>query len=138
MPVMCRNSQRQVELDIRWLRRLAQKLLDRVDRPEATLSLWLTDDHQMALLHERWMGEPGSTDVLSFSQAGGPSNLLGDVAISVETTARRSPKDVQGEVVRCLIHGLLHLTGHDHVRMGERQRMSQEARRLRRFIRCSS
>lgn len=138
MPVECRNSQRCLRLDTRRLKEIAQRLLEALEKPETTLSLWLTDDRQMARLHGQWMGEFVSTDVLSFSQGAPPGNLLGDVAISVETAARRSPKDVQGEIVRYLIHGMLHLMGHDHVRVSQRQRMDQEAHRLWRALRCSS
>lgn len=138
MPVECRNSQRRLRLDTRRLKKIAQRLLEALEKPETTLSLWLTDDRRMARLHEQWMGEFVSTDVLSFSQAGSPGDLLGDVVISVETAARRSPKDVQGEIVRYLIHGVLHLVGHDHVRVSQRKRMDQEAHRLLRALRCSS
>jgi probable rRNA maturation factor len=58
---------------------------------------------------------------------------LGDVVISLDT-ARRQAADydapVQRELYRLLIHGLLHLMGHDHVRAGERREMEREERRL--------
>lgn len=106
-------------------------MLEAIGRPEATLSVLLTDDREMAQLHERWMGEAGPTDVLSFPM-GDP--LLGDIAISVETAARRRPRDVEGEVTRALIHGLLHLIGHDHARKPDKDRMDREARRLWRSL----
>lgn len=134
MPVECRNSQRRLRLDTRQLKGIAQRLLEALEKPETTLSLWLTDDRQMARLHQRWMGEFVSTDVLSFSQVGSPGDLLGDVAISVETAARRSPKDVQGEIVRYLIHGVLHLVGHDHVKEKDRRQMEKEGSRLKRLL----
>ncbi len=159
MPVELRNAQRTVRLDLRRLRGAARQMLEAVGRPEATLSVLLTGDREMAQLHERWMGEPGPTDVLSFPMGevmkrrnGEPgkrrwsrfadsptppfshSNVLGDIAISVEMAARRRPRDVQREVTRLLIHGLLHLIGHDHVRATDRRRMDREARRLWRLL----
>lgn len=134
MPVECRNDQKRARLNTRRFKKWGEVLLKAVDRSESTLSLWLTDDRQMARLHQRWMGDPDPTDVLSFSQEGGPRDLLGDVVISVDTAARNSPGDVEKEIVRCLIHGVLHLVGYDHARREERRRMEKESRRLKRFL----
>ncbi|MBI3332719.1 MAG: rRNA maturation RNase YbeY [Candidatus Omnitrophica bacterium] len=121
------------------MKRLAQGLLVALDRPDGTLSILLADDRQMARLNERWMGEAGPTDVLSFPMDQGKKRLagpviLGDVAISVETAARRAGPRVFEEAGRYLIHGLLHLIGHDHVRLRDRRRMNQQARRLQRMV----
>ena len=64
-----------------------------------------------------------------------PPYLLGDIAISVETAARRKPKDVEGEIEQYLLHGILHLAGYDHVRPQEKRRMQQKARRLQAIFR---
>lgn len=88
------------------------------------------------------MGDPTPTDVLSFSSEGraapsclrlhpAPPKVLGDVAISVETAARRSPARVEAETERYLIHGLLHLAGYGHARKTARERMERKARWLR-------
>ena len=142
---MLRNAQRQVRLDLRRLQKTAQTMLAAIGKPKGTLSILLTDDQEMAKLHERWMGEPRPTDVLSFAMGspqvprGAPRHpwpplLLGDVAISVETAARRRPRDVQAEVTRYLIHGLLHLVGYTHARKRDKDRMNREAERLWRSL----
>ena len=129
MPVDLRNEQRAVPLDVRRLKHQAERLLEEVGRPETVLSVLLTDDRRMAQLHERWMGEQGPTDVMSFpmSEAG----ILGDIVISAETAARRRPKNPAGEVLRLLVHGLLHLVGYDHRFRAQRLRMDRRARLLR-------
>lgn len=62
-----------------------------------------------------------------------PEHHLGDIVISVDT-ARRQASDydapLQSEIYRLLIHGLLHVLGHDHEEAGERARMEREERRL--------
>jgi probable rRNA maturation factor len=59
--------------------------------------------------------------------------LLGDVVISIDT-ARRQAADydarLQAEIYRLLIHGLLHVLGHDHEEPDERVVMTREERRL--------
>lgn len=128
MPVELRNIQRRVPLDLRRVRRQAQLLLGQVDREEQLLSILLTDDRQMATLHERWMGEEGPTDVLSFPM--GEQGILGDIAISAETAARRGRARTEREILRCLVHGILHLTGHDHRTKAQKAQMDRLARRL--------
>lgn len=133
MPVEFQNAQRRFRLEGRRIRRVARRLLQAVGRPEAELSILLVDDRAIRTLHHRWMGEDTATDVLSFPQGGPAADLLGDIVISVETAARRSPGRIFEETLRCLIHGLLHLVGYDHVRLSDRRRMERESRRLQRI-----
>ena len=65
---------------------------------------------------------------------GTPPSILGDIAISVETAKRRRPRALEREVERYLIHGLLHLVGHDHARKKDHLRMNRATRRLRRVL----
>ena len=77
--------------------------------PLAELSVLLVDEHTMTELHERWMGEPGPTDVLSFpmdelrpphlggNRAGDPDpgddpGLLGDVVLCPQVAAEQAVK----------------------------------------------
>ena len=133
MPVELQNDQRILKLESRKIKKIGQGLLTALGHSEAVLSLLLTDDRTMAQLHGRWMGEPTPTDVLSFSMGesvAGSTEILGDIAISVEMAKRRNPQNPYGEVVDYLIHGLLHLVGFDHLRPVDRQRMNRQARRL--------
>jgi probable rRNA maturation factor len=62
-----------------------------------------------------------------------PERLLGDVVISVDTARRQAAEydaPLQNEVYRLLIHGLLHVMGHDHEEAAERAVMEAEERRL--------
>ena len=59
--------------------------------------------------------------------------LLGDIVISVPTAARQAAAydaPLEAELQRLLIHGILHLLGHDHERPAERAEMEAEERRL--------
>lgn len=118
------------------MKREAQQALEALGLGGRTLSVLLTDDRRMAGLHERWMGEEGPTDVMSFllEDAAAP-HLLGDVVISVETAARCSPRDVHAEVRRCLVHGILHLSGLDHRTKLQREKMERLARTVARRLR---
>jgi probable rRNA maturation factor len=59
--------------------------------------------------------------------------LLGDVVISIDTARRQAAEydaPLQNEIYRLLIHGVLHVLGHDHEEPQERSEMEAEERRL--------
>ena len=63
----------------------------------------------------------------------GGERLLGDIVISVDTAKRQAADydaPLDREVQRLLIHGVLHLLGHDHIEPRERAAMEAEERRL--------
>jgi probable rRNA maturation factor len=125
-------------VDRRLLRARAARVLRALDRREAELSIALAADVEIARLNRRWRGRRGPTDVLSFSLLEGEARdrrgpLLGDVVIGVEVAARRARRarrPLDDEVARLLIHGVLHLVGHDHARPDEAAAMRAEERRL--------
>jgi probable rRNA maturation factor len=125
-------------VDVPRLRSRARRLLRAVGAPHAELSVALLSDAAMRALNQRWRGHPRATDVLSFSLLEGEDAmhcgpLLGDVVLSVETAARQARarrRSLDEELARLLIHGTLHLLGHDHRRTGEARIMRAEERRL--------
>lgn len=138
MAVHYRNAVRGSGVDGRALVATAKRLLQAVERGDASLSVAVVDDAAIRALNREYRGKDKATDVLSFPLSEGPApgdgdELLGDVVISVET-ARRQAADydapLQRELNRLLVHGVLHLLGYDHVRAGERRVMEREERRL--------
>ena len=133
-----RNDLRRSGVDGRALVSTAQRLLTVLGDDRAALSLSLVDDATIRSLNHQYRGRDAATDVLSFSldgeaEAGVVEPLLGDVVISVETARRQAAAydaPLQRELYRLLIHGLLHLKGHDHEDESERRRMRREERRL--------
>ena len=129
-------------VDRRLLRRRAGRVLGALGCPGAELSIALVDDAEIAALNGRFRGRPRPTDVLSFSLVEGDhaerrGELLGDVVIALGVAsrqARRRRVALDDEVARLLIHGVLHLLGHDHEEAGEAARMRAEERRLERAL----
>jgi len=125
------------------LRARARRLLREIERAEHELSIALVDDGEMRALNSAWRGRDRSTDVLAFSLEEGPhaersGRLLGDVVIGIETAARQARSRRRGlddELLRLLVHGALHLVGHDHVRASDARCMRAEERRILRRLR---
>lgn len=96
--------------------------------------MMLTGDPEIAELNQRYLNRPGPTNVIAFPQqegelAGLTPGLLGDVVVSLDTArreARENGLDPDQHLVRLLIHGLLHLLGHDHVHNEEEARAMEE------------
>jgi probable rRNA maturation factor len=98
----------------------------------ADLTIVLSDDSQLQALNLQWMGVDAPTDVLSFpSDETDPESgnrYLGDILISVQRAAeqaRVAGHTVQAEVQLLVVHGVLHLLGHDHAEADEKARMWQ-------------
>lgn len=105
----------------------ARKILNALEcnhiPPKITeLSLVITSDREIQELNRFYRKKDKPTDVLSFSQLenlkhGLPSKSLGDIVISFETALLQSKKygvTIDHEILRLLIHGILHLFGYDH------------------------
>jgi len=134
-----------VAVDEAELAALARHVLDGMRvHPLAELSVLLVDEAAMTDLHERWLGEPGPTDVLAFpmdelrppppggSQAEHGSDgeagqaLLGDVVLCPQVAAEQAEKaghSAQDELELLTVHGILHLLGYDHAEPEEHTAM---------------
>jgi probable rRNA maturation factor len=98
----------------------ARFVLDRMQVSRlAELSVALVGLDVMAELHERYLDGDGPTDVLSFPLGDADPetgrHVLGDVVIAPAVAARNNPSDRAGELRLLLVHGILHLLGHDHM-----------------------
>lgn len=129
-------------VDVVRLRRRAAAILKAAGQAGAELSIALVDDPSIGELNARYRGKPRPTDVLSFSLVEGEfaerrGRLLGDVVISVETAARQARERRRGlddTIAKLLVHGVLHLLGHDHEEDDEARRMLAEERRIWRAL----
>lgn len=98
--------------------------------PEADLSIVLTDDKRLRELNREYLAIDAATDVLSFPasesdpETGAP--YLGDILLSVpraRAQAKAAGHALEAEVQLLVVHGVLHLLGHDHAKPMEKARM---------------
>ncbi len=95
--------------------------------PRLSASLLFTSDAEVQVLNREWRGKDRPTNVLSFPMLersellalapDGPPELLGDIALAYETCAREAAEKsvpLEHHAAHLIIHGLLHLAGHDH------------------------
>ncbi|MBN1476193.1 rRNA maturation RNase YbeY [Candidatus Sumerlaeota bacterium] len=102
---------------------MAQRALRHLRVRGRTLSVLITGDAEMRTLNLRWRNLDRTTDVLSFE---GDGEVLGDVVISLEQAVRQSERfdvPLPEEIARLLVHGILHLLGHEHGTPAQRRAM---------------
>jgi len=103
------------------------------------VAVLLTDDATIRRLNRRYRDVDRPTDVLAFELGDGrrPAEPFGDVVISIETAARQAREygaTLEQEVLRLLVHGTLHLCGHDHRNARGAARMHGLARAILRHL----
>ncbi len=110
--------------------------------PETELSVRFVAAPAMAVLHERWLDEPGPTDVMSFPMdelrpgapgAPSPPGLLGDVVLCPDVAAGQAAAaghSTADELLLLTVHGVLHLLGYDHGTPEQEREMFALQRRL--------
>ena len=152
--VTVHNRQRVRPVDTRLLRQISKTLLAewlRVERVD--LGINLVAEPEMTGLNEKFLHHKGSTDVIAFdytenvAQASrlhqsacsrdGCATLHGEIFVCMDEAVLQAQKfraSWQSEVVRYLVHGILHLLGHDDFRAGARRKMKREENRLLRKL----
>ncbi len=114
------------------IQRVTQSILKEAKHSTAELSLSLVGKTRMRSLNRKYRGRDYPTDVLAFPmQAIGKqaTGFLGDVVICLPIAvgqASRFHNTPDQELLRLLVHGILHLLGYDH------ERSPQEAVRMQR------
>jgi probable rRNA maturation factor len=132
-PLIALDDRQEADVDLGGLMTLARATLLGEGMTDAELSISLVTEDEIAGLHERYLHEAGPTDVLSFplDDDAGEDGLrqLGDVVIAPAVAARNNPDAPAAELRLLLVHGILHLLGHDH--MDDRERAEMWARQER-------
>lgn len=141
----CANRQRVLPVRVADLKRLVTAAIRELRVPAAELSLTIVDDAEIADLHDRWLGIPGPTDVITFDlgpaaslaplteTAGIPATLNGEIIASAETARREADRyhwQPEHELAYYFVHGLLHLCGFDDHLPSQRRTMRRRERQV--------
>lgn len=97
--------------------RALRETLRREGVRRAELSVTFLSDPEMARLHDRHLGRPGPTDVLSFALHDQGEPPLGDIYVGHDQALRQAEEAGAGageELTRLAVHGALHVLGRDH------------------------
>jgi probable rRNA maturation factor len=160
MNITVANRQRVKKVNLRLLKKIANALLTELEIEKAEIGICLAAAPEMTRLNETFLKHKGSTDVITFDyrdsvgQASSLSHypirnagdrqdacptLHGEIFVCVDEAvlqARKFGTSWQSEVIRYMVHGVLHLLGFDDSSAGARRKMKREEnRRLREITR---
>jgi probable rRNA maturation factor len=160
MNVAVASHQHTRKINLRLLKKITRELLSELELEKAEIGICLVAAPEMTQLNETFLKHKGSTDVIAFDyrtsvgQASSlsPSRLQqvrdrqdacpilhGEIFVCVDEAvlqARKFGTSWQSEIVRYIIHGVLHLVGFDDSSAGARRKMKREEnRRLREMTR---
>lgn len=118
------------------LKKLVLRAIAGLGDPEVDVRVLVVGDAAMARANARFRNRPETTNVLSFpeedaaSPAPGRLRLAGDILVSAPTCMAQTrlwEATPEERILFFIVHGMVHLMGHDHVRGGS------QARRMRRL-----
>jgi probable rRNA maturation factor len=144
MKIAIASRQRTRKIDVRLLKRITGALLAEFEISEAELGINLVSTREMALVNETFLQHEGSTDVITFdykdpeARSQEPElDLHGELFVCVDDAilqAKEFKTSWQSEVVRYIVHGVLHLLGHDDHAVAKQRKMKREENRLVRLL----
>ena len=140
------NWQRTKKINTRLLKEIVKKLFQDLEIVEAELGITLVGTRKMAQVNRDFLQHEGSTDVITFdhsekrkAESGKRQILHGELFICVDDAIQQAKEfgtNWQSEVVRYVVHGVLHLLGYDDLKPDLRRAMKREEnRRLHRLER---
>jgi len=143
LAVRLSNQQNRIPLPFSKLKAVGAVILHATGFRRAEVSFLFVSGQCMKTLNRRYKGKNRTTDVLAFSQLEGKQGpalkkiFLGDVIISADDTRRQAPlygNSFEKELVLYMVHGVLHLLGHDDERPGPKKIMRREEKRIMKKI----
>jgi probable rRNA maturation factor len=112
-------------------------LADQKGSLDVNLSVVLTDNRRLHKLNLDYLGVDAPTDVLSFpaseSDPETGARYIGDILISVPYAAKgakQAGNSLEAELQLLVVHGVLHLLGHDHAKPKEKAKMWKAQREI--------
>jgi len=108
--------------------------------PAGELSLVFLTDAALAKLHAEFLGDPTTTDVITFEGARemGGSDAAGEICVSVDTAeayAKKHGRVFAEELLLYVVHGWLHLAGYDDLQPAKKRRMRAAEKRAMAILR---
>ncbi|HSY18715.1 MAG TPA: rRNA maturation RNase YbeY, partial [Candidatus Acidoferrales bacterium] len=137
------NRQRRRKINSRLLREIVGGLLAKLQITDAELGINLVAAREMALVNETFLNHTGSTDVITFDhretvrKSRVATTIHGELFVCVDDAiaqAKEFKTNWQSEVVRYIVHGVLHLLGYDDLKPQLRRTMKREENRLVRLL----
>ncbi len=133
------NRQRTKKINVRLLKLIVNELFTELKIKEGELGINFVVARKMAEVNRQFLQHEGSTDVITFNYSDETVGtiLSGELFVCVDEAilqAGQFKTSWQSEVVRYIVHGVLHLRGYDDLKLDLRRKMKREENRLLRKL----
>jgi probable rRNA maturation factor len=138
--ILIANRQRTKKINARRLKQIVGALFAELKISEAELGVNLVAAREMTLVNETFLQHEGSTDVIAFDHRNHGSRITnhelkihGELFVCVDDAVAQAKKfktSWQSEMVRYIVHGVLHLLGYDDLKTALRRKMKRAENRL--------
>ncbi len=140
MNLVIANRQRTKKINAHLLRQITSELLAELKITEADLGIAFVGAKEMARVNWQFLQHEGSTDVITFDHIfpnfqlpTSNSQIHGELFICVDEAVKQAKEfktSWQSEILRYLVHGVLHLIGYDDLKPALRRKMKRAENRL--------
>jgi probable rRNA maturation factor len=135
MTIVISNRQRTKKINLRLLKQITEALLAELKIENAELGISLVGAKEMAALNWKFLRHEGATDVITFDHAEKRKTenrkqkfLHGELFVCVDeavSQAENFKTKWPSEIMRYIVHGVLHLIGHDDLKPALRRKMKR-------------
>jgi len=138
--IVVRNRKRARPLKTKFLREIVRTLLvEELSRDQFEIGIFIIGEAAMTRMNEGYLRHKGSTDVITFeyTDASHPDCLAGEIFVCLDEALIQSKRfrvTWQKELVRYVVHGILHLWGFDDKTSAAQRMMKREEDRLMRRL----
>jgi len=131
--IQIEDTQSDVKLDKNWVSSVVSAVLTKEREDVAEVYIHFVDTSTICALHQQYFEDPSVTDCISFplDAKGIPYRVLGEVFVCPKTGfdfVSQKGGDLYREITHYLIHGLLHLIGHEDLSPKGRAKMRRKER----------
>lgn len=138
--IVVRNRQQAQRLNTRLLREIVHALIvSELFRQQFEIGITIVGELAMTRINETYLRHKGSTDVITFdySDANCPECLAGELFVCLDEALVQAPRfrgSWQNELVRYIVHGILHLAGYDDKVTLARRKMKRKEDHVMRHL----
>lgn len=133
------NLNRKRKIDLSKIKRIAASSVRSLKEDNVEVNIVFVSNQKIRAMNRRYLGKDSSTDVIAFPSGGLPSGgakdivFIGDIAISLDKAFQNSRiygVSFTEEVALYVIHGILHLIGHEDTSGMKKKRMKEKENEL--------
>lgn len=121
-------NEKGIKTNKRSLHRMVASLCNELDFKVISLEINFVSSETMLGINKKYLNHNYNTDIITFDYSNERNNLDGEIFISIDDALENSKKyhvTLNNEILRLVIHGILHMTGYDDVTLTKRKSMEK-------------